>query len=199
MVFQGAYCHLQSENLHLKNQLLKISSKDGSLEGKNDSDITSEEDNNLFSRTMNDTFNGLDIEQYSRISPNTNRDEWNWNKLSSSWSILIHGTESKKMSKVWKKCYWINIYLHHCFLSCINCLHWRRLTYHLSILYFYLIIVCWMETHSLSRIWFLKFLLYVMHLLFHIGPQCILCPLLCNSSHHSCSLKKLLHLCEYLW
>ena len=75
LVFQGAYSHLQSENLHLKNQLLKMSSKDGSLEGKNDSDITSEEDNNLFSRTMNDTFNGLDIEQYSRISPNTNRDE----------------------------------------------------------------------------------------------------------------------------
>jgi len=73
--YKGAYCHLQSENLHLKNQLLKISSKDVSLEGKNDSDITSEEDNNLFSRTMNDTFNGLDIEQYSRISPNTNRDE----------------------------------------------------------------------------------------------------------------------------
>merc|ERR1712029_84866 len=74
--YKGAYGHLQSENQYLKNKLLKISTNKRYSEEKDDFDTTSEDDNSHDSRTMNNSLTSLDMKgKYSRLSPNTNRDE----------------------------------------------------------------------------------------------------------------------------
>ena len=74
--FQGAYGHLQSENQYLKNKLLQISTNYKCSEEKDEFDTTSEDDNSHDSRTMNNSLTSLDIKgKYSRLSPNTSRDE----------------------------------------------------------------------------------------------------------------------------
>ena len=75
------YCVLCKLNvciIYLKKKLLKISTNKRFSEEKDyfDTTSTSEEDNSHDSRTMNNSLTSLDIKgKYSRLSPNTSRDE----------------------------------------------------------------------------------------------------------------------------